>query len=191
MRDGWLRRALKRVALWRYNLDMGITRTWLRWRGEPQYELRGDCVVCGECCEAPTVVVWRPLLYLRSTRALILAWHRYVNGFEKVGMDRRHGMIVFRCTHYDPRSKLCDSYDSRPGMCRDYPRNLLYEAQPTFLPGCSHCAVHKRAGEIRAELDLLDLPPEKREAVARSFYVWEPEKHRETHRDDSDQPAGT
>ena len=59
-----------------------------------------------------------------------------MNGFELVRSDEESWTFVFRCTHFDPATRSCDSYGSRPGLCRDYPRLLLWQPNPELLPGC-------------------------------------------------------
>ncbi len=169
MKDGPIRRVLKRVALIRYTIDLGFTRWILRRRGEPRYRMTGSCNGCGKCCETPIIPVSRLVFRLRSLRWMTLAWHRWVNGFEPVGEDPRFKLFIFRCTHYDPVTKQCDSYGSRPGMCRDYPRNLLYEAMPEFLPECGYSAVHKNAQGFRGALEQTGLPPDKVRELARKL----------------------
>jgi len=161
MRDGPIRRTVKRLALIRFTLDLRITRWILCARGEPHYRLAGACNGCGQCCETPVISVSAPVFRLRSLRWLTLAWHRIVNGFEYTGEDRRSKLFVFRCTHYDPATRQCDSYDSRPGMCRDYPRNLLHDAIPEFPGECGYYAVYKKADRLRRSLEQANLPPEK------------------------------
>ncbi len=173
MKDGPIRRVIKRVALLRYTIDLRFTRLMLRARGEPHYKLAGSCNGCGKCCETPVVQASTPVFRVRSLRWLALWWHRVVNGFELVDEDRRFKLFVFRCTHYDPVTKLCDSYDSRPGMCRDYPRNLLYEALPEFLPECGHGAVDKKAERFRSALEQTHLTPEQRRELEKKLRLFE------------------
>ncbi|HLL53452.1 MAG TPA: YkgJ family cysteine cluster protein [Myxococcaceae bacterium] len=161
MKDGPIRRVIKRLALLRYAIDLRVTRLVLRTRGEPHYKLAGSCNGCGKCCETPVVQASRPVFRVRSLRWLALWWHRVVNGFELINEDPRFKLFVFRCTHYDPVTKLCDSYDSRPGMCRDYPRNLLYSPLPEFPAECGFYAVYKKAAQLRQSLEQANLPPEK------------------------------
>jgi Fe-S-cluster containining protein len=47
--------------------------------------------------------------------------------------DRQDHSFVFECTHFDRITRRCDSYASRPGMCRDYPRVLLDQAAPALF----------------------------------------------------------
>jgi hypothetical protein len=61
MRDGPIRRVLKRIALSRYTFDLWFTRLLLRARGEPRYRLTGACNGCGRCCETPVISVSAPV----------------------------------------------------------------------------------------------------------------------------------
>src|SRR4030042_1602127 len=128
MRDGLLRYAVKRVALWSFRANLAAHRAMRRARGERPWTLGGSCRRSGACCEAPAIAVGRLTRSLPNVRRLFLAWQRRVNGFALVSADARARVFVFRCSHFDPATRSCDSYDSRPGMCRDYPRNLMWPA---------------------------------------------------------------
>lgn len=172
MQDGCVRRVVKRVCRWRYETDLQITRWLDRCRGNATpYVLRGHCRACGACCERPSMVVPALVYHLPTLRRLFLAWQRRVNGFELLEIERPGRVFVFRCTHFDPQTRRCDAYASRPGMCRDYPANLLDAPRPEFLPGCGHYALHPDAPRIRAELRELDVPPERLARLEREFYV--------------------
>ncbi|MBU8897169.1 YkgJ family cysteine cluster protein [Corallococcus sp. M34] len=171
MKDGLLRRVLKRIARACYAFDLRVTRWLRRERGGPRYRLAGACNGCGRCCETPVIPVSAPVFHVRTLRRLVLAWHRWVNGFEPVGEDRRMRLLVFRCTHYDPVSRQCDAYDSRPGMCRDYPRNLLDSPLPEFFPECGYRAVQRGAEGFREALARTDLPPEKLAELTRKLHL--------------------
>jgi len=98
-------------------------------------------------------------------RPLFLAWQKHVNGFEFAREDCEGQALVFRCTHFDRDARSCDSFDSRPGMCRDYPKVLLWQPRPEFLPGCGYRALTPNAAGLREALDRLDLTPEQREKL--------------------------
>ena len=104
-----------------------------------------------------------------SARRLFLAWHRRVNGFELASTDSRARAFVFRCTHFDRGTRSCDSYDSRPAMCRDYPRLLMWQADPDLLPGCGYRPIAPNAASLRASLERLDLSPGQRERLRRGL----------------------
>ena len=94
-----------------------------------------------------------------AQRALFVAWQWHINGFELVDRVRAGRALVFRCTHYDPDTRRCDSYDSRPWMCRDYPRVVLDQAWPELFADCSHRLVDTAGAGLAAEIDALELAP--------------------------------
>src|SRR5512141_1083878 len=157
MRDGLLLRAVKRVALWSFRANLAAHRAVRRSRGERPWTLGGSCRRSGGCCEAPAISVGRVTWSMPAVRRLFLAWQRRVNGFDLVTTDARARLLVFRCSHFDPATRSCDSYDSRPGMCRDYPRLLLWQANPEMLPGCGYRAIAPNAAALAASLARVDL----------------------------------
>lgn len=171
MRDGPIRRAVKRVACWLYLGDLAIARGWARLRGRAPFVLGGECRSCAACCEAPSIRVGLLLFYLPTARRLFLWWQREINGFELVDRDFRARVFIFRCTHFDAASRRCDSYDSRPGMCRDYPRLLLDQPLPEFMPSCGHRAVARDARRRLALLDAQPLTSEQRERLKRELFL--------------------
>ena len=192
MRDGAVRNVTKRIALVRYMIDLRVTRAIQHWRGEPRFLLRGSCNYCGACCETPMINVSAASFYLKTLRWLIRAWHGAVNGFEYTGEDRRTRTLIFRCTHLAPETRRCDSYSSRPGMCRDYPRNLLYSSNPELLATCGFYALDRNADQMREALQELELPPEAMADLERRLHLREPARSAkdssvadDTHRADS------
>jgi Fe-S-cluster containining protein len=171
VKDGPLRRGVKRLARANYGLNALVYRAVRRWRGEAPYLLGGDCRRCARCCEAPAVQVSRAVWYLPTLRQAFLAWQRHVNGFELVGRDVAHRTFVFRCTHFDRGTRSCDSYDSRPGMCRDYPRALLYQPNPEMLPGCGYRPLARNAARLRTALAPLPLTAEQREKLEEGLHL--------------------
>jgi Fe-S-cluster containining protein len=92
-----------------------------------------------------------------------------VNGFELMRREPEARAFVFRCTHFDRQTRSCDSYDSRPGMCRDYPRLLLWQPNPELLPGCGFRSIAPNAEGLREALDRLDLTPAQREKLRKGL----------------------
>lgn len=157
MKDGPGRRTVKAVALAGFRANLGVWRGWRRLRGDRPYRLGGSCNLCAQCCDAPAIKV-RPLVwFLPSLRGLFLGWQRVVNGFELVDRDLGQRVFIFRCTHFDTATRRCDSYESRPGMCRDYPRVLLDQAHPDMLPGCGYRPIAPGAEALLRELRRLPL----------------------------------
>ncbi len=161
MRDGPLRRVVKRLARAAFTFDLRLTRSWRRVRGDARWELGGTCCKSARCCEAPAIQVGRPVWFLPTLRKLFLGWQRTVNGFELTAEEKATRVFVFRCTHFDRTLRTCDSYDSRPGICRDYPRVLLEGAWPDFFPECGYRAIARNAAGMARALDTQGLSPEK------------------------------
>jgi hypothetical protein len=171
VKDGPLRRGVKRLARANYGLNALVYRAVRRWRGEAPYLLGGDCRRCARCCEAPAIQVHAAVWYLPLLRAAFLWWQERVNGFVRTGAEAASRTFVFRCTHFDAETRACDSYDSRPGMCRDYPRLLLWQVEPDFLPGCGYRAVAPNAARLQALLRDRPLTPEQREKLRRGLHL--------------------
>ena len=145
---------LKRVALWHFNANIALARRWMRLRGARPYRLGGACRKSARCCEAPAIRANLPIWYVPGLRHLFLAWQHHVNGLVLKATDRRTRVFVFECTHFDRQTRLCDSYDSRPGMCRDYPRVMLDLANPELFPECGYRLISPNAEAIvRAAVD--------------------------------------
>ncbi|HVO11076.1 MAG TPA: YkgJ family cysteine cluster protein [Vicinamibacteria bacterium] len=169
MCDSLVLAAVKRVALWRFQADLAVHRA-VRWaRGERPWRLGGDCRRCASCCEAPAIAVGALTWSWWPVRRLFLWWQRRVNGFLPVRAEEEGWTFVFRCTHFDHATRSCDSYASRPGMCRDYPRLLLWQANPELLPRCGYRASPPNAEGLRAALSRLPLTPEQREKLRRGL----------------------
>ena len=160
---------LKGFALLHFQANLALHRAQRTLRGERPFLLGGSCKRCAACCEAPAIRVGAALWFFPAMRALFLAWQRHVNGFLLVERQRSGRVFVFRCTHFDARTRSCDSYFSRPGMCRDYPRLLLWQASPEFLPSCGYRARARNAEGLMARLAREDLRPEQRERLARGL----------------------
>ncbi len=169
MRDGLALRALKRVLLWQYAVDSRLQRALARLRGERPWTLAGGCRRSARCCEAPALEAGLLNWSSPRVRRLFLAWQRRVNGFELSHVLPDDRLFVFRCTHFDRRTRSCDSYDSRPGICRDYPRLLLWQPQPELFAGCGYHALPPNAEGLRAALEKLELTKEQREKLRRGL----------------------
>lgn len=171
MRDGPVRRAIKRVACEMFLFDLRVYRLVQRLRGRSMYVLGGECGGCAACCEAPAIRVGLVVFYLPTARRMFLWWQRVINGFELTGRDFRQRLFVFRCTHFDAATRRCDSYDSRPGMCRDYPRLLLEQPHPEFMPGCGHRPVARDAKRRLRLLDAQPMTPEQRARLKKELFL--------------------
>jgi hypothetical protein len=171
MRDGYFLRQVKRVARGRFAADLLLHRALRRARGDRPYVLGGECRRCARCCEAPAIQVGRAVWYVPTLRRLFLWWQRRVNGFALTGRDPAARVFVFECTHFDRTARTCDSYDSRPGICRDYPRALLYQPNPELLPGCGYRPVARNADDLLRALARASVRPDQMERLKKDLHL--------------------
>ncbi len=167
MQDGPLLRGVKRVGLGVYSV-----RLWLhRIQADTRYDLGGECVRCAKCCEAPGIQVGKLTWYLPFARQVFLWWHAKINGFELIEARREDKAFIFKCTHFDTDTRHCDSYDSRPGMCRDYPRPLLEQATPEFFDGCGYKPLDRNREQFVQILANQSLTAEQVEKLKKDLYL--------------------
>jgi Fe-S-cluster containining protein len=171
VRDGLVRASLKRIALAHFYLSAGLSRWLLKLKDEPRFTLGGTCGGCAACCEAPAIRASLPVWYLRSFRRAFLFWQERVNGFQLVRTVPRDRLFVFRCSHFDPVRRRCDSYATRPGMCRDYPRGLLYQPAPELFAGCGYRAVARGRERWVQDLESRGLSPEQMRRLKKGLYL--------------------
>lgn len=170
VQDGLIRRAIKRLARAVMTVELGLRRGLLG-RGAQRYRVSGSCNGCGRCCEAPSIALGYWTWKLASLRVPFLWWHRVVNGFDFVRTELGARVAVFRCTHFDVQTKRCDSYASRPLMCRDYPTQHTYDAVPQLFDECSLRLVDKRAAVLLRALEAQGLPPERLDELKRKLFL--------------------
>ena len=167
MKDGPVRKAVKRAGLGVYYGRLFLHRL----QADIRYELGGECVRCAKCCEEPGIQVGKLVWYLPFVRWTFLQWHEKVNGFELIEARREDKAFIFNCTHFDRDTRMCDSYDSRPGMCRDYPRPFLEQANPEFFDGCGYKAVTLRKNELVQILEQQSLTDEQMAKLKKGLYL--------------------
>lgn len=167
MKDGPALRLLKWAVRGAWWVEWGVRR-----RLDPgPWRLGGECRACARCCERPAIRAGPLTFWLPWVRAAFLAWQRRVNGFELVEADPDSRSFLFRCSHFDWSTRRCDSYASRPFMCRDYPRGLLAQPWPELFDGCGHTVRLKKGDGLAAALDATDLDPAARAELKRRLRV--------------------
>ena len=171
MRDGPVRQTVKRVALAWFYAALAIDRLLARIARRAPFRLGGDCRRCAACCEAPAIRVGWVTWWFPTARRAFLSWQRVVNGFELREAHRDDRVFVFACSHFDRKTRLCDSYDSRPGMCRDYPRALLYQPHPELLSGCGYRPIARDAKRLLQVLGAQPLTEEQRAKLKKNLFL--------------------
>lgn len=171
MRDGPGRRLLKGIARTLYLGDLRVKRAVLGMSDPPRYRLEGTCQGCGKCCESPSIQVNAVIWYFRPFRSVFVWWQFLVNGFILKDTEREGRALIFSCTHFDPETRQCDSYDSRPGMCRDYPRGLIDQPWPEFFEECTIRPISIEGDTLRLVLENAELTDEQRETLKKKLFL--------------------
>ena len=171
VRDNLLRRVLKRAALFAFEVDLAWERRLRPGAEPPAFDLGGSCQKCAKCCEAPAISVFWPVRKFRSLRALFLVWQKQVNGFHLVREDKQLQAFVFRCEHFELKTRRCDSYETRPGICRDYPRRLMFQPNPEMLDGCGYRPITLGASRMMSALRKQKLTDEQMAKLKKGLFL--------------------
>ncbi len=171
MPDGPVRRFIKAIARALYMSELTLRRRWLRARRQDHYRLAGACQRCAKCCETLRLSAPALVYRVRALRSLLVAWQWHVNRFALLSCDDEAETLSFRCAHFDRATRTCDSYASRPAMCRDYPRFLLDQAWPELFDECGYRAVSRNADALARALDAAELAPDVREKLKKRLHV--------------------
>lgn len=171
MKDGPVRRVVKLGALALFRTRLRFYRWQATRAGIVGYELGGRCCRSGKCCEAPAIRVSFWIWYLPTVRRLFVWWQHRINQFDLVETRPTQRVFVFRCNHFDWQTRQCDSYETRPGMCRDYPRGLLSQTSPEFFAECGYFPLERRRGVWSKILDNQELNHDQRERLRAGLFL--------------------
>jgi Fe-S-cluster containining protein len=171
MRDNFIQKIVKNSIRCYYLSALWLNRKRLKRKGLPKYELLGKCEGCGKCCENPAIKVGFFLSYINTCRTIYFWWQKKINGFVFQREDEDRHIFYFLCTHWDTKTKRCDSYESRPGICRDYPRNLLYSSIPDFFEECGYKPKDKNAEKFNLALEKVNLDEEKKDQLKKKLFL--------------------
>lgn len=171
MRDNFAQKFIKNCIRTYYLSSLWLNRKNLKKMGLPRYQLTGKCEGCGKCCENPGIRVGFLVTHIDFCRKIFIVWQKKINGFIFQRLDKENQVLYFTCHHFDPKTRLCDSYDSRPGMCRDYPRNLLYTSIPDFFQECGYRPIDKNAEKFNRALEKISLDESKKKKIKDKLFL--------------------
>ena len=171
MKDDRVRRGVKRAALAVFSVSLWLSRRQSAGSSAFRYELGGACRRSGRCCEAPALRASWLVWYAPLLRWMFLRWQQHVNGFVLEERRRADRLFVFRCTHFEPATRSCDSYSSRPGMCRHYPRALIHQSAPEFFPGCGYRARSSNRRKLLEVLESQSLDAKQMHRLKKGLYL--------------------
>lgn len=100
------------------------------------YEIKGECKKCGKCCDT----IYSAYTYSEKEFKFMQFIFPSYKRFYMKGKDE-FGNIVFGCKYLN-KNGLCEVYEKRPLMCRNYPAKKLakYGQMPD---GCGYKIIKK------------------------------------------------
>lgn len=101
-----------------------------------RYYRRGNCNMCGACCEN---------IYVRHNGKVI----KTKEEFEKIKKEDNYSFyqhisiinqddfgLVFECNKFDREKKLCKDHKNRPSICRNYPSEEIFSFGAQLQDNC-------------------------------------------------------
>lgn len=171
VRDDAGRQVVKRLMRAWFEVELSVARRLRSIRTPPRFEMAGECRRCAKCCEAPSIRVGMLVWHVGILRRAFLIWQSVINGFDLQRTQRQGRLFVFRCSHFDWDSRSCDSYESRPGICRDYPRALFDQAWPELFDECGYRPHDTQGAALKRALDGAQIPIETRALLKKKLHL--------------------
>ncbi len=171
MKDGIIIKIIKFFDRSIYAIDLKVSRFIRSISITKRYNLVGKCSRCGACCITPSIHVGKMIWNFKPFESAFLGWQKYINGFELFEKEEESRLYVFNCTHFDAKTRSCDSYSSRPGLCRDYPKILTFEVCPIFFESCTMKAYDPKAEDLLNKLDSEKLTDEQMKILKKELYL--------------------
>ncbi|MFH1428827.1 MAG: YkgJ family cysteine cluster protein [Candidatus Margulisiibacteriota bacterium] len=104
---------------------------------KPRYDIIGECIQCGRCCEVIGIQDTEHTSSNRFLRKLIIGFYEKIYGFKFLEYHPEHKMFMFACSYFDKVAKKCTNYRHRPAICRNYP-TVQFFIEPEIVKPCGY-----------------------------------------------------
>lgn len=101
-----------------------------------KYYKSGQCLGCGECCKKIYVRHSAGVIQEEKEFEKLRLLHPFYKGLSIVGKDETG--LVFECSHLDPETNFCKIHKTRPGICRRYPQEAIFEMGGALSENCGY-----------------------------------------------------
>ncbi len=101
-----------------------------------KYKRSGSCANCGACCSHIYVRHMKGVIKEEKEFEKLKLLHSFYAGLEIIGKDEIG--LVFECSHLDKETKLCKIHKYRPGICRRYPQEEIFQMGGCLSPDCGY-----------------------------------------------------
>ncbi|HAR63455.1 MAG: hypothetical protein DKM50_12230 [Candidatus Margulisiibacteriota bacterium] len=123
------------VIRWIVVIDYFIDKVFTKRIIKPRYQVSGNCLRCGSCCQHIGLAINGTLANNPFLLKFIIFYYQRVNSFKYDRYLEEQNVLLFTCLEFDSTKRICKSHYLRPAICRNYPL-VRYVAKPELLPGC-------------------------------------------------------
>jgi len=97
---------------------------------------KGQCLGCGKCCKKIYVKTHNHVIQEEKEFEKLKLLHRFYTYLEVIDKDETG--LVFSCSNLDKETNLCRIHKKRPGICRRYPQEELFNMGGEISEGCGY-----------------------------------------------------
>ncbi len=99
-----------------------------------KYYRQGHCLGCGKCCQKIYVKTGRHVIQDEKEFEKLKFLHVFYTYLTVVDKDETG--LVFSCSNLDEQTHLCKIHKKRPGICRRYPQDELFNMGGELAEDC-------------------------------------------------------
>ena len=100
-----------------------------------KYYRVGSCNACGRCCQK-IYVKHKQVIQTEAEFERLKRQHSFYTYLKVVDKDETG--LVFECENLDKETKKCKIHRKRPGICRRYPQEELFNMGGTLAEHCGY-----------------------------------------------------
>ena len=100
-----------------------------------KYYRVGSCNACGRCCQK-IYVKHKQVIQTEAEFERLKTQHSFYTYLKVVDKDETG--LVFECENLDKETKKCKIHRKRPGICRRYPQEELFNMGGTLAEHCGY-----------------------------------------------------
>lgn len=100
-----------------------------------KYYRVGSCNACGRCCQK-IYVKHKQVIQTEAEFERLKRQHSFYTYLKVVDKDETG--LVFECENLDKETKKCKIHGKRPGICRRYPQEELFNMGGTLAEHCGY-----------------------------------------------------
>ena len=101
-----------------------------------KYKRTGSCNNCGACCSHIYVRHLKGVIKEEKEFEKLKLLHSFYAGLRVIGSDEIG--LIFECSHIDKETKLCKIHKYRPGICRRYPQEEIFQMGGCLSADCGY-----------------------------------------------------